>query len=56
LNLNFGQVSGLEITIGQILGLTLLNFGYKSSFAGILGALLIVGGTIRSQINGKMLQ
>jgi len=56
LNLNFSLVTIIEITLGQILGLTLLNFGYKENFAGLIGAINIFGGTIGSQIIGNMLQ
>jgi hypothetical protein len=42
--------------MGQILGLTLVNFGYQTNFAGIIGAIMIVGGTIGSQIIGNILQ
>ena len=42
--------------IGQIIGLTLVNFGYQANFAGLLGASMIIGGTIGSQITGNILQ
>jgi len=38
------------------MGLTLVNFGYEASFAGLLGASMIIGGTIGSQITGNLLQ
>jgi len=37
------------------MGLTLVNFGYEASFAGLLGASMIIGGTIGSQITGNLL-
>lgn len=56
MNLNFGIFTGVLSIIGQIIGLTLVNFGYQANFAGILGASMIVGGTIGSQITGNVLQ
>ena len=54
--LNFGIFTGVMSIIGQILGLTLVNFGYQANFAGLLGASMIVGGTIGTQITGNVLQ
>jgi uncharacterized membrane protein AbrB (regulator of aidB expression) len=54
--LNFGLFTGVLSIIGQIIGLTLVNFGYQANIAGLLGASMIVGGTIGSQITGNVLQ
>jgi len=56
LNLNFGLFIGVLWVIGQIIGITLVNFGYQINFAGKIGALMEVGGIIGSQIIGNMLQ
>jgi len=40
--------TGVFSIIGQIIGLTLVNFGYKLDIAGILSASMIIGGTIGS--------
>ena len=56
LNLNFGLFIGVLWVIGQIIGITLVNFGYQTNFDGIIGAIMIVGGTIGSQIIGNILQ
>jgi hypothetical protein len=42
--------------IGSIFGITLVNFGYQANIAGLLGASMIIGGTIGSQITGNVLQ
>ena len=41
---------------GSIFGITLVNFGYQANIAGLLGASMIIGGTIGSQITGNVLQ
>jgi len=56
LNLNFGLFTGVLSIIGTIIGITLVNFGYQANIAGLLGASMIVGGTIGSQITGNVLQ
>ena len=56
LNLNFGLFTGVLSIIGTIIGITLVNFGYQANIAGLLGASMIVGGTVGSQITGNVLQ
>jgi hypothetical protein len=56
LNLNFGLFIGVYCIIGQVIGITLVNFGYQTNFAGKIGALMEVGGIIGLQTIGNMLQ